>query len=545
MRFSRCFTPVLLLGAVSAGLTLAVLAAAQDPEPANKNSPLAINLSSQIDWASGWAFVDAFKSSRRWISSSGDTFDDGQPLDLDAHGWVQSLRPGQRAETFLLNDLRGGVPSGHYLVLYEGQGTLEYFGAPLVTELSTPGRDVLNIDAARLKILGLTITATNPADYLRNIRVIMPGGVCANDQFIYCLSDGGCPGSSCSSFESNYQTQIFHPLFLNNAKRFAALRFMDWMETNNPDAKQSAWNSRPKVEDAQWSYRGVPAEIMIELANRLQADAWFSMPHLATDDYVKNFAALAESRLQPERRIYVEYSNEVWNGLFDQSVYAQQRGLELGLSSDPFEAQMRYHSQRSVEVFRIWSSKISTPARLVRVMGGWSASAWTNAAILDWQSAYQQTDTLAIAPYFGYEWGRPKIQNRVAKWSVKRLLRAVKRRSVPEAFEQMEENLAAAQLRGLKLVAYEGGQHLVGYGAAADNRRLGRLFQRANRNSGMYDIYINYLSHWLDLGGDMFFVFTNVGVYDIAGSWGLMETYFQESPPKYNAVMEIIRRYSQ
>ena len=35
----------------------------------------------------------------------------------------------------------------------------------------------------------MTITAVDPADHLRNIRVLMPGGVCTDDPFQWCADD--------------------------------------------------------------------------------------------------------------------------------------------------------------------------------------------------------------------------------------------------------------------------------------------------------------------------------------------------------------------
>lgn len=52
-------------------------------------------------------------------------------------------------------------------------------------------------------------------------------------------------------------------------------------------------------------------EAMLDLANRLDADPWFCIPHLADDDFVRRFAELVKQRLEPERSVYVEYSNEV------------------------------------------------------------------------------------------------------------------------------------------------------------------------------------------------------------------------------------------
>ena len=62
------------------------------------------------------------------------------------------------------------------------------------------------------------------------------------------------------------------------------------------------WADRPQPGDAVYtSDRGVPVERMIDLANVLQADPWFCIPHLAEDDYVRQFATLVKARLDPRR----------------------------------------------------------------------------------------------------------------------------------------------------------------------------------------------------------------------------------------------------
>jgi hypothetical protein len=116
----------------------------------------------------------------------------------------------------------------------------------------------------------------------------MPGGVCADDPFQWCRDNDDC-SSDCISFEGDEQ-QIFHPTFLSRIRNYNVLRFMNWMETN--DSEQSEWRDRPRISDARWSTKGVPVEVMVELANQVKADPWFCMPHLATDEYITEFANL-------------------------------------------------------------------------------------------------------------------------------------------------------------------------------------------------------------------------------------------------------------
>ena len=72
-------------------------------------------------------------------------------------------------------------------------------------------------------------------------------------------------------------------------------------------------------------------EVMVALANQLSADPWFCIPHMADDDYVARFAAIARDNVDPGLKIHVEYSNEVWNSGFSQATYAREQGLAEGL----------------------------------------------------------------------------------------------------------------------------------------------------------------------------------------------------------------------
>src|SRR5581483_8613189 len=132
---------------------------------------------------------------------------------------------------------------------------------------------------------------------------------------------------------------------------------------------------------------------------------WFCMPHRADDDFVRRFARLVHERLDPGLKVYVEYSNEVWNYQFGQTRYAQEQGTALKLGNPE---NLRYYSQRSVEIFKIWESVFGRTKRLVRVLAAQAVNPWSSEQVLKWHDAYQHADALAIAPYFGNRFGDPK-----------------------------------------------------------------------------------------------------------------------------------------
>ncbi len=261
------------------------------------------NLSGITDWSSSFPFVDLFKSSRNWISGNTDgRWSDGRTVAMDEHGWVTSLLPNQIARGILLADEMPLFMSGTFLVLYEGNGTIVYQGsARLIPGESQPGRHVIQIDA-QAGNTWLEILQTDASNYIRNIQIVRP------------------------EYEHNAKSVIFNPDFIASLQNMKALRFMDWARTNSSTLTQ--WADRPKVADARWSSDfGVPLEIMILLANRIDADPWFCIPHLANDRYVKLAAAMVDDQVEPGRTLYVEHSNEVWNSIFPQAIYARQQGI--------------------------------------------------------------------------------------------------------------------------------------------------------------------------------------------------------------------------
>ncbi len=367
------------------------------------------------------------------------------------------------------------------------------------------------------------MTQTDPNNPLSNIRFIMPG------------------------FEDTYQTQPFHPMFLARLSGMKALRFMEWERTNNSSVQ--AWSDRPMPTDYTFSWRGVPLETMIQLANTLGVNPWFNMPHLATDDYVRQFATVVSQQLNPNLRAYIEYSNETWNGQFSQNSYVENMGLGFGLSSDPTIAGADYTALRSVQIFAIWKGVFAGTSRLVRVLPSQAANAWMSQQLVTFQNAYGYADALAIAPYFsmcsdaqagGFGFlGDPSTVDQVASMTVDQILDIELGHVRGCALAEITSTAAVAQQYGLSLLAYEGGQSLIGVGSAQNDQQLVSLFKAANRDSRMQDIYTEFLQNWKSSGGDLFMHYADVSPYTQYGNFGSLEYQDQDpsTAPKYQALI--------
>jgi hypothetical protein len=517
---SACF--LLMSFAISLGSPSSSPAGAAEAKKESANARLGMNLAGPADWNTELPFVDVFRLSRRWISQrKGLSWGRGPAVSLDEYGWVTKLEPDCWVETPVCTIDGGHYPAGKYTVLYDGEGKLEFWNAATVVSES-PGRATIEVTPLK-GAFHIKIMATNPENYIRNIRTIMP------------------------DFQDSYRENPWHPLFLKRWQGVSCLRFMDWMLTNG--SKVSRWSERPRPEDATFAAKGLPLEWMIDLSNRLGADPWFCIPHRADDDYVRRFAMMVKERLDPKRKVYVEYSNELWNGMFAQSRYAGEEGQKLRFAEKPWEAGWRYTAYRSVQIFRIWEDVFGEKERLVRVLSSQAANAYVSERIVEFQDAYKHADALAIAPYISlnvHTTAKPNTEE-VARWTVDQVLDHVESKSLPESIQWMRSSKEVADKYGLKLVAYEGGQHLVGVGGSENNTTLTALLQAANAHPRMGGIYEKYLDAWVREGGDLFCSFSSVSRWSKWGSWGLMQ-YYDDDPaksPKFAATMRWARKLGQ
>jgi hypothetical protein len=473
---------------------------------------LGLNLTGVVSYGSELAFADLFKMSSDWVSQApGKPWGQGGVLDLDPNGWVRRLAPNQQAQALFCPDAAEYFAGKQVTCVYDGEGDIDFLGSARTVGRSR-GRVTGQVNGPGSIVL--SIERTKPDNPIRNLRVMQPG------------------------LENAKGT--FGPAFVERWAPFKVLRFMDWQSTNNSPLVH--WADRPTPDShSQATAKGVCLEYMIELANVQQADPWFCIPHLASDDFVRQFAAMVRKRLEPSLKVYLEYSNECWNGSFQQARYCQEQGTKLGLSQNKFEAQLRYQSQRAVEVFKIWEREFGGMNRLVRVLAVEGGLPWAGVTVLGWRDAYKNADAVAIAPYFGGEFGTPASVQKTLAMGVGQLLDGC-RKSIQLVSRNTQIYAAEAKKRGLRLIAYEGGQSLVGVNGEENNAQLTALFEAANRAPAMRDVYLEDLKTWQDCGGGLFCVFSSMGHYSKWGSWGLLESEKQNpaTAPKYQAVKELL-----
>ena len=564
----------------------------------NPDAPLGANLNAVNDFSDEFPFVNLMKSSRDWIPGNANgCFDCRDPggnpvclapnacpvtINVDADGYPTSLLPNQVLTTIVH---AGGTPGrlapGNYTIRFAGQGTLQLLGMSQVSQSS--GEIVANLASSSGNNIGLRLTATTPGNPLRDVQILPPGGVCSNDDRRSCDAGNPCAGGgTCSLFTSPgvAEAQLFQPRFLRNYEPFRLLRYMDWMETNSsPVVNVSDY---PTPTSAFW--HRVPPQILAALGNRLRSDIWINLPHLASDAFIDNFATVLRDNFASDRKIYLEYGNENWNGIFSQNVEiprqfcpgfpdiaagCQNDGIpgngiacerdpntfSLGAAQAPcFEALVRAWGDRSIEIFDRFATVFGASAgtRLVRVIAAQAANPDLGRQVMARNVTGQsftvasRTDVYASAPYIGTEYCTPdnginpdtspavyaNVDAFLDHFSTEGMTRAV-------GFMSASRAMVNSNFPGMRHVAYEGGQHLAGIAGFTFNNTCNTIFDAANRSSRMEAIYETYWSNWRQ-NGDEFAHFYTTGRYGPFGRWGLLEFQDQDvlTAPKYQALLD-------
>jgi len=89
------------------------------------------------------------------------------------------------------------------------------------------------------------------------------------------------------------------------------------------------WGASYITPEERW--RGFPYEVVVALVNKTKSNVWVNIPHNASVDYVSDTAKYFTENLNEESKVFLELSNEVWNGGFASQKYF------IGLANHRYE----------------------------------------------------------------------------------------------------------------------------------------------------------------------------------------------------------------
>lgn len=532
---------------------------------------MGMNLAGIADYQGGFPFKNLMWGARPWLTKNADgqgpfNTELAHKLPLDEQGYPLEIpfQPeGASQPQTVFTILPNTTEPGEYVVLYEGEGTL---AAAMSSEVvsSTPGRLVLKLENREATgYEGIAITASTKGNHIRNIRILR-------------LEDE----------KADLAANPFRQDFLEYCRQWHALRFMDWAATNN--SYERGWPGRkkrgfytmvgsggdaigrhgapPNAFDLRFS-GGVAIEVMIQLANMTRTDPWFCVPHRATDEYIREYARLVKATLDPSLKVYLEYSNEVWNWQFQQAQWMLQNkyageavtatGHNAWKGGTP-PAEFPYedgevareggesHPERMAALnrrcFRIWEEVFSGEdrKRLVRVIGVQHSWFDTVQRTVNWVMANGGADAVSPAGYFGpndeiYKRWEAAGASLTAEQVVADMMEAMDKDSGPWT----RQIGALADQHKLQFLVYEGGQHIQPKGQA-ELPYLPAL-KAAQFHPGLAEVYRKNFAVHAEAGCDLFMAFSSISKQGQRwGSWGHQEYYGQPASeiPKWGALVE-------
>ena len=239
--------------------------------------PLGANIDGVVDYSWTLAFVNVVKQARSWGSLK--TPWDGN-CSVGSDGWPAQADFGN---VFATSGSSGPILAGTWLMSFTGNATVvPANGASAANQVYDAATDtttaslVLAPNACNCLMFGFSGASTRTGPGIKDLKILQPG---------YALA----------------QAADFSAPLLALLGRVDVLRFMDWGRTNGNLIQE--WGSRTLPSAFSFAAPGsqVPWEVIFDLANTLQKDAWINIPAHATDDYVQQLATLGKVLIVQQR----------------------------------------------------------------------------------------------------------------------------------------------------------------------------------------------------------------------------------------------------
>lgn len=531
-----------------------------DPAPAQTLPPLlpmqglsdptlAFGLSGINDYGTARPFLNQMITARRWFAAASGEWQTMSAKDLiaggyiDDEGWVTRIPPGMEAIRTIWDYPKETADdrAGTYILTYEGEGSI-----------------VLGGDARRLDGRpGRIVFSTGGGAYWLDIREIDPRGVGRPLRNIAIVREDEVP-----LFEAGV---TFRPGWIDSIKDARILRFMDWALTNGSAVQPG---ELPLIEArGLWRMhsRGVPLSLMVELANQVGADPWFTMPHQADDAYVRAYAEYVRDTLNPDLTAHVEYSNEVWNTAFPQGRWVKEQAATLwGLPEDSVGG-YAFTAREATRDALIWEDVFGAEAttRLDNVYSTQTSNFWATENLLDpqaWAEAEPESylpisavfDSLGVTTYFGgmvisdpvlrQEFLTRLRQNRAdaRRWLTATITDPETPDTPASNASVLAKSKSLANEHGLKLLAYEGGQHVhhafaVSSLTEADIEATSSILIDYVRGPEMAAVTAQNWDVWQSIGDGPYMQFGDSG---IGGRWGSFSLF--DAPGLANPTSDLL-----
>ncbi|MDX2189392.1 MAG: Ig-like domain-containing protein, partial [Bacteroidota bacterium] len=503
------------------------------PPSGTPKLPIGMNINSTNYYTKGLIYTDIMKA-----ASSMFTFYDGGPwnseqinnIPKDVNGYPTQIPYNTAGQNQLVRFLVNNYYVGKYVVLYDGAGQLRVNG---LTNNVVGGKLYIDFNGQGGNIW-IDILQSQSGNHIRNIRIVP-------EQY---ASGGAVP--------------TFLPKFVDGLRPFHALRFMDWTSTNN--SPQKNWSDRcTKTYYSQCTEKGMSIEYAIELANLVNEHAWFCVPHMASDDYQKQMARLIRDNLNANLKVYIEYSNEIWNWQFSQATWIINNApgsvdsyVPTGLAAiDPNSGT---HPEKDAymmaRTFRLFKGEFTgaNATRLIKVAAVQHSWMDNTRRVLEYlKNNNQQCDLVSPGGYFNFEETQHNLWNtQCSAVTAAQVVAGADAEYAAGSQYWTRETAKYANQYGVGYAVYEGGQHMQPW--QQGDWCYNQAVWDAQIHPAMYDLYMkNFATHVEPaVNCQLFMAFSYIGERQSKyGSWGHLESLDQVGnsnmktiAPKYQALLD-------
>lgn len=485
----------------------------------NKNIT-GIGLSGPKDWEEAFIFADAMMSSRQWTGCS-----------VDANGW-----PTGDGEIYVA-DIQN--LHGTYKMKFTGNADISFNSATVSNKVynAATNTTTCDVEITRSESFALKLTVTNSNGGIKNVKLMRPI----------------TPGSSISH---NFDELIHREVKSFITSGFNLVRFMDFMGTNSDTyhkranfsyrltpnyATQAAdWDLTTYVKKnpatgLNWfAYQGIGGayEYVILMCNEMNVDCWINIPHCANDDHIRKMAQIFKygsdgtnpytspqanpkyPPLNPNLKLYVEFSNEVWNWNFPQTGYINNNRGDL----DWRQATAKRAAEMSV-IFRevFGNSEMMTRVRpLFEWQKGKNTTDYGNAQLSGTMGLmWLEKNMPQPINYYFWGGGGSGYYGPDAGADINTVWNSGQMNSDAWTYPMQEWMAYLSASYGLRRAVYEGGPSFGDeYGGTAENS-LGNLVLNDPR---LADEMVEHQAAYNSVGGNVFTFFTISGDH----RWGFI-----------------------
>jgi hypothetical protein len=486
-------------------------------------------------WDTTLMFKDVMKETDpTWfeIYDSGPLIQPSSPLPLpamDSNGYPIGLgnlpSDGLGVATRVFENNGDIYPTGTYTLTFDGSGTVEIIASeqpPQVFSQSGGLGSPSNVYINSTWGLGIqiSIVSSNPSDYVRNIRLVMPG------------------------FQNSYVSEPFNPAFLSELEPFQFMRVGGLMQLNTTTQNVGeTWaEETPVTYRTQTNSGGVSVQYLVELANILQENLWVNMPVGADSSFVTNFSQYVAANLDSNLKVYVEYGNEVWNtGYFDEWNYVNQYATANNLNFWQADAVL------ATNMWNVWLQSFAGQTnRVLRVVANqFSVPPNYNAEIQELVKLASPSDpdhgfdVISGAPYLSANESTFNATTTVQQIEQATLAALPNLQLQLQSFMNMVGSWETTLNQTIPAIMYETG---IGLTALSSSVPWYNALIAAETDPGMYSVFLTYLDAMQAAGVAGFNMSDLVDPASIYGEWGTMD-YTGEPPsltPKYDALLDFM-----